>query len=228
MLNMYTQEELKVLVAKEAVARFVKSGMTVGLGTGSTAKYVVIELGRKLKNGELNNVMGVPTSNATRDLAIENEVPLFDGLPDKLDLTIDGADRINLETGDCLKGWGGAHYVEKRIAKLGSRMVVIVDSSKLCTSFAGEKIPLEVMPEQLNFLREELELKGLEHSVREVLSDSKNYLVDVVLPANFELTEFHAEMMKLPGVLDTGVFSGIVTDVVVSDGSGEVGSYSIL
>lgn len=222
---MLSQEEIKKLVGYKA-AEFVDSGMVVGLGTGSTAKYVVMALGDRVSDG-FDIEFGVPTSNATADLAesvgIEtaNEADI-----DHIDVTIDGADQIDLATGLCIKGGGGAHYLEKKVAKKSDKFVIIVDESKVVENFDGCELPLEVESEYMPTVSETLDEMGLEFDFREEFSDSGNAICDVVFEEG-DISEFAATFMEIDGVLDTGLFEDLVTAVVLgkADGSVEVIEY---
>ena len=134
---------LKRLAAARALEE-VRDGMHLGLGTGSTAKHFVELLGERVKTGL--NVIGVPTSEATRAIAERCGVPLttLDKI-DRLDLTVDGADEIDGAL-DAIKGGGGALLREKIVAAASVRMIVIADESKLVTTLGRFPLPIEVIP----------------------------------------------------------------------------------
>ncbi|MGA7484381.1 MAG: ribose-5-phosphate isomerase RpiA, partial [Bradyrhizobium sp.] len=147
-------DELKRQAAARAV-EFVQSGMKLGLGTGSTAKHFVELLGARVRDGL--DVIGVPTSEATRDDAVRCGIRLttLDEI-DRLDLTVDGADQIdpNLRL---IKGGGGALLREKIVASASKRMVVIADSSKLVPRLGAFPLPIEVVPFGLAATRRHIE-----------------------------------------------------------------------
>src|SRR5450432_207961 len=137
-----TMDELKRLAAARALEQ-VRDGMKLGLGTGSTAKHFVELLGERVKGGL--NVIGVPTSEATRADAQRCGVPLatLDEF-DRLDLTVDGADEIDGAL-DLIKGGGGALLREKIVATASDRMIVIADESKWVATLGRFPLPVEVV-----------------------------------------------------------------------------------
>ena len=140
-------EALKAEAGAEAVDRFVRSGMRLGLGSGSTAAKMLDALGERLASGVLSDIAGVPTSAATAARCGELGIPLLT-LEDvaELDVVIDGADEIDPSL-DLIKGLGGAHLREKVVASAARRMVVVADETKI-VSRLGERAPLpvEVIP----------------------------------------------------------------------------------
>ena len=126
---------------------FVESGMIVGLGSGSTAIYAVREIARKLKQGELNGILGVPTSLEVEHQAAELGIPLTtleDHPP--VDLTIDGADEVDPQL-DLIKGGGGALLREKILAQASQREIIVVDETKLSDNLGTRfALPVEVLP----------------------------------------------------------------------------------
>lgn len=121
-------DNFKQQAALEAV-KYVQSGMVVGLGTGSTARYAVLELGRRLREGALSNVVAVPTSEATAMLAHEMGIPLVELGPQGVDLAIDGADEIAPDL-SLIKGLGGALLREKIVEASAKQFIVIADHTK--------------------------------------------------------------------------------------------------
>jgi ribose 5-phosphate isomerase A len=141
-----TQDDLKRLAAEQAVAR-VQSGMVLGLGTGSTSALAVDAIGRRLAAGELQNIVGIPTSTRTSDQAKSLGIPLttLEQHP-AVDLTIDGADQVDPD-GNLIKGGGGALLWEKIVAAATRQYVIVVDASKLVDRLGlGFPVPVEVMP----------------------------------------------------------------------------------
>src|SRR6202012_1589814 len=138
------QDEAKRAAAAEAIASFLKDGMTIGLGSGTTSRYFVRILGERVAEGL--RVTGVPSSKSTGQLATEVGVPLAD-LNDvgQLDLTIDGADEIDSK-GRMIKGGGANLLWEKIVACASNKMVGIVDESKLVETLGRFPLPIEVVP----------------------------------------------------------------------------------
>ena len=213
-------EALKKEAALKAVA-LVESGQRVGLGTGSTAKYAIEELGRKLREGELSGIVGVATSNASADLAREVGIPVEDLDPRPLDIAIDGADEIapNL---DLIKGLGGALLREKLTEVQAKRLIIIADHTKI-VSRLGEKAPLPIEIAQFGFLstverlREflpggRLRMEGASNYV----TDNGNFIYDAQLPADFAPAELERRIKGILGVVDTGLFLGMAERAFVA------------
>merc|ERR1719310_1580182 len=133
---MATQDELKKQVGFKAVDDYVKSGMKVGLGTGSTAAFAVERVGELLKSGELKDIVGIPTSIRTKEQAEELGIPLATlDQYSNLDVAIDGADEVDPDL-NLVKGGGGALLREKMVEVCAKKFIVIVDESKLCDGLA--------------------------------------------------------------------------------------------
>jgi ribose 5-phosphate isomerase A len=219
--------------AAAAAAALVESGMLVGLGTGSTAALVAREIARRLRAGEIQDVRGVPTSEATAKLARELEIPLTDleSIP-QLDLTLDGADEVD-PAWNLIKGGGGSLLREKIVAQASAVEVIVVDESKLVPRL-GEKMPLpvEVVPfgwsTHLDFFRSlggDPELRRLTDGTPFV-TDEGNYTIDVRFksrPSRSPLSDPHRlerNLLVRAGVVDTGLFLGMTTVLVVGRESG--------
>lgn len=142
-----SQDELKKMVGYKAVDDYVRSGMVVGLGTGSTAYYAVERVGQKLKSGELKNIVCIPTSERTKMQALSLDIPLVTlNEKSRLDVSIDGADDV--DPGLCLvKGGGGALLREKMVEAVSDKFICIVDESKLSKGLGpGFPLPVEITP----------------------------------------------------------------------------------
>lgn len=139
-LNMVSQDELKKQVGYKAVDDYVKSGMVVGLGTGSTAYYAVERVGEKLKSGELKDILAIPTSIRTKEQAESLGIPLVTlDTHSKLDVAIDGADEVDPDL-NLVKGGGGALLREKMVEIMADKFIVIGKTvpdlaSSSCTTF---------------------------------------------------------------------------------------------
>jgi ribose 5-phosphate isomerase A len=215
------------LDAARRAVDLVRDGMLLGLGSGGTAAAAVREIGRRLASGRLSGITGIPTSNATRDLAREVGVPLTDLSADPLnDLTIDGADEVS-PTGDLIKGLGGALLREKIVAVHSRRLVIVVDQAKLVRRL-GERAPLPVVvvpfgwSTHLDFLRE----LGADPALRTrrgeevpLVTDDGHYILDAWFPGGIEDPPSLAEALaRRPGVVETGLFLGMAPEVVVGRG----------
>src|SRR5699024_1388597 len=131
-------------IAGEKAAEYIKDGMVVGLGTGSTARYMVDKVGEMVKNGL--KIQGVPTSKATEEQARSLGIPLLDiNDVDHIDLDIDGVDEIDGDF-NATKGGGGALFREKVVASLAKEVIWIMDESKLVDKLGAFPLPIEILP----------------------------------------------------------------------------------
>merc|ERR1712238_141246 len=142
-----TQDELKKMVGYKAVDDYVKSGMVVGLGTGSTAYFAVERLGQLLESGEMIDIVAIPTSIRTKEQAESLNIPLVTlDTHSRLDVAIDGADEVDPNL-NLVNGGGGALLREKMVEVMADKFIVIVDESKLCDGLGpGFPVPVEITP----------------------------------------------------------------------------------
>lgn len=216
---------LKEMVGVKA-AEFVTDGMIVGLGTGSTAYYLVEEIGRKVKEEGLT-ITGVTTSKETADHARALGIPLksIDEVP-YVDVTIDGADEISSDF-QGIKGGGAAHLFEKIVATYSKKIIWIVDESKMVEHLGKFPLPVEVIPYGSQQLFKVLAEKNLHPVLRQkdgeiVRTDSNNYILDLHLE---KITDPHALanlLNSLPGVVEHGLFLDMVNTVIVGKSAGPV------
>jgi ribose 5-phosphate isomerase A len=216
-----------------AAAALAESGMLLGLGTGSTAAVVVAELGRRLRAGEIRDIRGVPTSEATARLARAEGIPLLSlGEVSGLDLTIDGADEVD-PAWNLVKGAGGSLLREKIVAQVSRSEAIAVDDTKVVARL-GERmpLPLEIVPfgwnTQLDFLRG----LGADPALRRnadgtpFVTDEGHWTVDCRFgsQAGRQLLENPAALDRLlrarAGIIETGFFLGLATILVVARESG--------
>ncbi|MGI8469074.1 MAG: ribose 5-phosphate isomerase A [Pyrinomonadaceae bacterium] len=211
-------ENLKAEAAKRA-ARFVKSGMRVGLGTGSTAKYAILEIARKIKTGELENITGVATSVESENLARENGIMCEDLDTQLLDIAIDGADEIapNL---DLIKGAGAALLREKLVEMRAKEFIVVADYTKMVNRL-GEKMPLPVEIARFGFESTLERLKKFGNPVLRVkndeivITDNGNYIADLKFSGD-DAARLERKLKHLTGVVETGFFIDMATRAVVA------------
>jgi len=219
--------ELKRQAAEQAVEH-VRSGMVVGLGTGSTAKFAVEAIGRKLENGELSDIVGIPTSIQTRDLARSVGISLttLNERP-AIDLTIDGADEIDPK-GNLVKGGGGALLWEKIVATASRQLFIVADESKLVTRL-GESFPLPVEVIGFGWSTHEAPLRelGADPALRldaagqPYVTDEGHYLIDCRFPDGIaDLETVHDTIGIRPGVVETGLFLNMSPEVIVGRSKG--------
>lgn len=212
-------DKWKKIAAEEAV-KSVKDGMAVGLGTGSTAKYVIESI------GELGlKVTGVPTSKATERLAEKAGIRLVEPNDVKgVDIAIDGADQVGPEK-DLIKGGGGALTREKIVAGMAQKFIVVVDETKIVPYFSFP-VAVEVLDFNLNGCKRALEKLGASASVR--MKGEKRFKTDNgnrILDCKFGNIQDPAWMEKrinnIPGVIENGIFPHIyVSEVIVGGRKG--------
>jgi len=235
---MANMDELKKQAGYRAVDDHVRSGMKVGLGTGSTAYFAVERVGQKLASGELKDIVAVPTSIRTKEQAEQLGIPLatLDTHP-SLDVAIDGADAV--EPGlDLIKGGGGAHLREKMVEAVAAKFVVIVDDSKLCDGLGPSfPLPVEITPfchlHTIRLIGALPALAGCKPQLRlgsssnnkvdgdkPAVTDNGNYVVDVFFDAPIADPKAAAAQLKSTiGVLEHGLFCGMTTEVIVASAS---------
>jgi ribose 5-phosphate isomerase A len=219
-------ESLKVEAGAAAVDRFVRSGMRLGLGSGSTAARMLDALGERLASGTLADVAGVPTSAATAARCGELGIPLLTlEEAGELDLVIDGADEIDPRL-DLIKGLGGAHLREKVVAAAARQMVVVADETKIVGRL-GERAPLPV--EVITFALPVAErlLRGLGWEPELRVDDGRPFVTDEgnrILHCRREEwadpETLAADVSQVPGVVAHGFFLGFASAAVVATREG--------
>jgi ribose 5-phosphate isomerase A len=198
---------------------FVRDGMCLGLGSGSTAAMMLEMLGQRARDGL--RVTGVPTSEASRRLAERAGIPVvgFDCVSE-LDLTIDGADEADAEL-SLIKGGGGALLREKIVASLSRRVVIVVDSSKQVDRLGAFPLPVEVVRFAWQPIAERLEhLAGAPKLRRSAdgspyVTDEGNYILDCAFGTIEDAPSLARELDAMPGVMEHGLFVGIADVLVV-------------
>ncbi len=216
-------DEVEALKREAGIAAcsFVSSGMRLGLGTGSTVRYTVLEIGRRIAEEALE-VIGVPTSEATRHLAESLGIPLL-SLEEagELDLTIDGADEFDPDF-QLIKGGGGALTREKRVAAASRAMVVVADDSKQVPVLGGFDLPLEVGTDDWERVRDELDTicpgpVSLRGGQTPYLTDNGGYILDCEFgPTIFEPDQLEQLILSVEGVVEVGLFVGMCDAVVMA------------
>jgi ribose 5-phosphate isomerase A len=227
------QQAMRALAGRTAVEALVKSGMKLGLGTGSTAILAVRHIGGLMAGGRLKDIKAVSTSFQTTLECEARGIPLFSlnsrEIGGKLDLTIDGADQVDPRN-FCTKGGGGALLLEKIIAYASASYALMVDESKavdnLGLTFA---IPVEVVPEARLPVMQALEALGTEPVLREavrkagpVITEHGNFIVDVRLKQAADPAVLETEFNRIPGVVENGLFTRIRPAVFIARRDGTV------
>ncbi len=215
------KEEEKKKAAVEA-SRLVRNGQVVGLGTGSTAAYMVEELGRRVREEKLS-IVGIPTSIATGNHAARLGIPLAT-LSDhpELDIAIDGADQVDPNL-NLIKGMGGALTREKIVDSAAKTFVVIVDEGKLTKRLGlGQVVPVEVVPFAVPSVTRRLTALGGKPRLRidkatgnPYLTDNGNSILDVDFGAIDDPKLLEKQVKMIPGVLENGLFVGLARYVYV-------------
>lgn len=208
----------------------VRSGMLVGLGTGSTAVHAVREIGRRLAEGELRDVRGVPTSQSTAALAHQLGIPLLELPADGVDVAIDGMDEVDPRL-DCIKGLGGALTREKIVATSARVFVLVGDVGKRVDVLC-ERTPVPVEVLAFGELRTAARLRelGCEPRLRvtggqPLTTDNGHHILDCHLPPGTPaaaVRDFAAAVDALPGVVAHGLFLGVTALTYLAGPAGTV------
>ncbi|WP_341482605.1 ribose-5-phosphate isomerase RpiA [Microvirga solisilvae] len=218
--------------AAERAAEFVTDGMRLGLGTGSTAAHFVAAIGERVRGGL--KVVGVPTSEATREQAQREGIPLatLDEMPE-LDLTVDGADELDDDL-RLIKGGGGALLREKIVASASRRMIVIADSSKRVAKLGKFPLPIEVVPFGLTAteraIAKLLESLGTAGELRlrrakdgaPYVTDGGHFILDAHLGRIDKPNVLASTLNNIPGVVEHGLFIGLASGAILATGEGLV------
>jgi ribose 5-phosphate isomerase A len=223
-----TPDELKKAAALAAVAH-VKSGMKLGLGTGSTAKHFVDAVGEKVRDGW--DLLCVPTSEATRKQAESLGIRLttLDETP-ILDVTIDGADELDGQL-RLIKGGGGALLREKIVASSSRKMIVIADDSKKVAVLGKFPLPVEVVPFGLKataikidqafaWTRNDGPVTLRMREGKPFVTDNGNVILDCALGRIENPEQLAAALSSIPGVVDHGLFIGMASLALIATGHG--------
>jgi ribose 5-phosphate isomerase A len=222
---MEAQQQLKQDAADRAVA-LVEDGMILGLGTGSTAKLAVDALGKRVAGGL--RIIGIPTSEATAQQARSLGIPVstLDEHPE-IDLTIDGADEVEVGTLNLIKGRGGALLREKIVASASKQLVIIVDESKLVSRLGLHfAVPIELVPFGWHVAARKLEALGGKVTLRRgsdgkpFVTDGGHYIVDCGFGSIASPSELDGELNSIVGVVEHGLFLGMATQAIVAGQAG--------
>lgn len=209
----------------KAAAALVQSGMIVGLGTGSTTAYAIEYLGNRLKSGEINDIIGIPTSFQAEVLAKKYGIPLttLDAV-DHIDIAIDGADEVDPQK-NLIKGGGAAHTREKVVDALANQFIVVVDANKLVDRLGSTfLLPVEVIPMAMTPVMRAIEKLGGKPELRmgvkkagPVITDQGNMVIDVKFDSIDNPAELEKTLNNIPGVLENGLFVGVADKVLIGE-----------
>ncbi len=221
-------EGVKRDAAYAAAERYVKSGMVVGLGTGSTASFAVRRIGELVAAGELRDVRGVPTSARTAALANEVGIPLATLADARPRFTIDGADEISPDLA-LIKGRGGALLREKIVASASEEgLIVVADSGKLVKTLGVGPLPVEIDTFGWEATLEALASLGCEPELRmdwtdpgrPYVTDGGHYTADCAFDSIPDPAALEVEVKRIPGALECGLFVGLARTAVVAGENG--------
>jgi ribose 5-phosphate isomerase A len=218
------QTALKQTAAHTAVEMFVRSGMAVGLGTGSTAIHATRRIGELLAAAELHDIAAFATSRATYAEAVRLGIPMIDDdLPVDLDLVIDGADEVDPAL-HVIKGGGGALLREKIVAQASRRVIIVADESKLSPRLGTLwPVPVEVLPFGWRSQARSLETLGATWTIRhnsdgsQFVTDSGNMILDCAFGPIDDPARLAEALAARAGIVEHGLFIGLATDLVVAE-----------
>jgi ribose 5-phosphate isomerase A len=215
-----TQDAEKQAAARASL-RFVHDGNIVGLGSGSTAAYAVKFLGERVQAGL--KITGIPTSNATKELATTLGIPLttLDKITE-IDVTIDGADEIDPQL-SLIKGGGGALLHEKIVASASRRLVIIADSSKQVPTLGKFPVPLEVISFAQALVKRKVEALGASVNLRMAgdkpyLTDEGHHILDCHFGAIPDVPALARKLSNMPGIVEHGLFVKMANTVLIAKG----------
>lgn len=217
-------QDLKIEAARAALHE-VRSGMSLGLGTGTTANEFVKLLADALKRGELRDIRCTCTSKKTEELARAHGVPTFalsEIVP--LDLAVDGADEIDDDL-RLIKGRGGALLREKIVEQQAKRFIVIADESKLVKKLGVGVLPVEVTPFALDVLTRRFDAMRLDpvlrmHDGAPRVTDEGHRILDVRIPQSADIADVCARICEHAGVVETGFFPHEATEAILAGAEG--------
>jgi ribose 5-phosphate isomerase A len=219
-----TPQELKIAAARAALHE-VRSGMTLGLGTGSTAAELVKLLGEALRSGELRDIRSTCTSEQTEELARASGVPTFSlAEVTPIDLAIDGTDEIDARL-RLIKGRGGALLREKIVEQQAVRFIVIADETKVVDRLGVGVLPVEVTPFALQVLERRFAEMDLDPVLRMSngsprVTDEGHRILDVRIPKNADIADVVARIRDHAGVVETGFFPTEATEAIIATATG--------
>ncbi len=221
-----TSEEIKKNVGVYAV-NFVKHGMTIGLGSGTTVYWFIKELGKRIKQGL--SIKTVPTSIAIDRLAKDAGIAISDlNEIESLPLTIDGADEID-PNGQLIKGGGGALLQEKIVAAASDELIIIADNSKLVQQLGKFPLPVEVVPFGHKQVQQKIVSSGLCRTVnlrqknnQPFVTDHQHYILDCAFEKINDAFALNSVLHLIPGVVETGLFIDMASRAIIGHEDGRI------
>jgi len=213
--------------AAEGAIGFIRSGMVVGLGTGSTAIFATRRIARLILDGQMKDIVGFATSRAVWEEARQLGIPMMaDEMPQPIDLTIDGADEVDLDL-NLIKGGGGALLREKIVAQASRRVIIVADDSKLSPRLGTHHaVPVEVLSFGWRSQVRYLSSLGSQVHVRQnadgsqFVTDSGNMILDCNFGPIANPVELAASLSTRAGIVEHGLFLKLATDLIIAGKDG--------
>lgn len=205
-------------IAAERAVDYIEDGMTVGLGTGSTAYWAIKKIGERVKQGLKIHAMA--SSTASEELAMGLNIPIMDaGKFNHIDITIDGADEVD-QSGNLIKGGGGALMREKILAAYSKRFYVVVDQSKLVKTLGKFPLPVEILPFGSGITLNNIRALKCNPKIRKqggenFVTDNGNFIADCSFLRIEDPEILHHQVNAIPGVLETGLFFKTMVHAVI-------------
>ena len=218
-----SQDALKQAAAEKAL-EWIQDDHVIGLGSGSTVRFLLLGLGKRLKEGL--HIHGVPTSKDTASLATQLGIPLLSEEEEwNIDISIDGADQVDPQL-NLIKGGGGALLREKIVARAARQFIVIVDEGKR-TPLLGSSVsvPVEIVPfgwvNTVNMLKRfGTEIMLRQQAGKPFITDNGHFIVDVNIEKISNPRELETQLNQIPGVVENGLFSGLTSILIVATAAG--------
>ena len=211
-------------VVADAAIKEVKSGMILGLGSGSTAALMIKSLANEIRSGKLHNIKGVATSFQSEVLALELDIPLLDlASVSQIDLAIDGADEVDPGF-QLIKGGGACHVREKLVASKANQLLIVVDETKLVHNLNKSfPLPIEVLPNAWKQVQDVIlkmngnsTLRMAKKKAGPVVTDQGNLILDVLFNDGInDPKDIEMSINNIPGVLENGLFVDLTDKVLV-------------
>ncbi|WP_145856803.1 ribose-5-phosphate isomerase RpiA [Pedobacter suwonensis] len=216
------QQDAEKLAAAKAAVKLVKDGDVVGLGTGSTTTFAIIELGKRVKEGL--QIKAAASSIRTEELAKSLGIEILDlGHLSQIDISIDGADEFTASL-DLIKGGGGALFREKIIASLSKNAIIITDASKKVKKLGAFTVPIEVIPLAYQYVFDQINNLGGNGILRTIenqtfITDNGNLIIDADFGLIDNPAKLASDLNQINGLLAHGLFINLTSKVMMSDGT---------
>ena len=216
------QQDAEKLAAAKAAVKLVKDGDVVGLGTGSTTTFAIIELGKRVKEGL--QIKAAASSIRTEELAKSLGIEILDlGHLSQIDISIDGADEFTASL-DLIKGGGGALFREKILASLSKNAIIITDASKKVKKLGAFTVPIEVIPLAYQYVFDQINNLGGNGILRTVenqtfITDNGNLIIDADFGLIDNPAKLASDLNQINGLLAHGLFINLTSKVMMSDGT---------